>query len=231
MIHKARRRLGPALLAACLSTPAAAIAAQAEVNGPAATQNARLTPQDQETITQLERYLSGIGTLRARFRQTSSNGARASGDVWLDRPGKLRFEYDSPHPGLLVSNGHFVVYLDRELEQASYLPVSETPLWFLLKERIDMAATEDYRVAGVARDQGQVRLHVVQAGSEIGEPGSVTLTFQESPLQLTSWRIVDQQGITTEVMLRDPRFGVQVDSDKFDFGKLDLPDRQRNRRR
>jgi outer membrane lipoprotein-sorting protein len=217
-----QRFLGAALTAVLFATsaPPPALSSEAET----APQAASLAESDTETVARVERYLTGIETLHARFLQTSSNGATAEGEVWVDRPGRLRFEYDPPHPALLVSNGTLLVYLDRELDQASYVPVSETPLWFLIRERVDLDEADSYRLAGVERGPASLRIHIAQPGSAPGEPGSLTLVFQDSPLQLRKWRIVDQQGITTNVALLNPEFDVNVDGDRFDFGKLDLPE-------
>lgn len=206
--------------AACTGTPAAA--GQGDT-----TQAARLPDGDARAVSRVESYLDGIDTMHARFRQTSSNGARAQGEVWIDRPGKLRFEYDDPTPILLVSNGRMLLHYDKELEQTSYVPISETPLWFLVREDIDLSRIDDYELAKVERGEAGLRLHIVQDGGAPGEPGSLTLVFADEPLRLKQWTVVDQQGIRTRVALMNPKFGVAVDSDRFDFGELDLPDQTR----
>ncbi len=216
---------GPRSVArALLATLLVAMAAPAPGAASEPKQAARLSEADAELVAQVEAYLSGVDTLHARFRQVSSNGGRATGELWLDRPGKLRFEYDPPHPLLLVSNGRFLLHYDRELEQTSYVPISRTPLWFLIRERIDLSRAEDYALAGVSRSAERVVLHVVRDGAEPGEPGSIAVLFRRDPLQLAAWRIVDQQGITTTVRLENPAFGVDVAAKRFDFGELDLPE-------
>ena len=187
-------------------------------------QSARLPDSDAELVSQVEQYLSSVDTVHARFRQRSSNGATAKGEVWVDRPGKLRFEYDPPHPSLIVSNGRFLVHYDRELEQTSYVPVSRTPLWFLIRERIDLFEIEDYELADITRKPDGVWIDIVQTGSSPGEPGSVELRFMRDPLRLAGWSILDQQGIRTTVTLVEPEFGVKVAAERFDFGELDLPE-------
>lgn len=179
---------------------------------------------EREVVERIQDYLSEIDTLHARFLQVSEDGASAEGEVWVDRPGRLRFEYDPPHPALLVSNGRQLLYLDRDLEETSYIPISETPLWFLLKEDIDVADADDYRVAAVEQGEGEIHLDIVQPGGTPGQPGSVRLTFADSPLELKQWRIVDQQGATTEVILQNLRQDVRIDRSKFDFGAIDRPD-------
>lgn len=216
----ARRSLGALALAVSLALAPGAPASDGE-------QAARLPAADAELVSKVEQYLNAVDTVHARFRQRSSNGATATGEVWVDRPGKLRFEYDPPHPSLIVSNGRFLVHYDRELEQTSYVPVSQTPLWFLIRERIDLSQIEDYELAGIERRADGIRMDVVQAGSAPGQPGSVRLRFTRDPLQLVGWTIVDQQGIETTVTLVEPSFGATVAARLFDFGELDLPDRRR----
>lgn len=220
--RQARRMAAGAALAAlvlgCAPGPAVA---------DASAQTTRLPETDAELVAQLEQYLGGIDTLHARFRQTASNGTQATGEVWVDRPGKLRFEYDPPHPLLLVSNGRFLLHFDRELAQTSYVPISRTPLWFLIKDRIDLSETADYSLAGVQREAARITVQVVREGAKPGEPGSVALMFGRDPLRLAGWRIVDQQGITTTVRLVDPSFGADVAARRFDFGELDLPEQGR----
>jgi len=205
----------PLLAAALLAAPAAA------QNDP--DQRPQLSKADEAAVERVEDYLEGVDTMHAQFLQTSSNGTTARGEVWLHRPGKLRFEYDDPNPYMLVSNGTLLLYWDRELDQTSYVPISETPLWFLLEDEIDVSAADGYRIARVSQDKATLELQIVQEGSWVNEPGSVALIFQDDPLRLKKWRIVDQQGVATEVALLEPRFGVQVDPDLFDFGELDLP--------
>ena len=45
-----------------------------------------------QELRQVETYFNGIRTMQARFVQTSSNGQRATGRVFMSRPGKLRVE-------------------------------------------------------------------------------------------------------------------------------------------
>lgn len=216
------------ILFAVLAASVAVASAAAGESGPArqTAQTARLSEPDQETIKRVEDYLSGIETMHARFLQTASNGSTAKGEVWVQRPGKLRFEYEPPHPALIVSNGTLLLYYDKSLEQTSYVPISETPLWFLVRADIDMSRIEGYEVVAVDAEDKTLRIAIAQEGGKAGQPGSIVLVFQDDPLQLKKWRIVDQQGVTTEVALMDPRFGVTIDSAKFDFGALDLPERK-----
>jgi outer membrane lipoprotein-sorting protein len=174
--------------------------------------------QNAETLARLEAYLNQITTLHARFVQVSSNGAFAEGDLYLDRPGRLRFEYDPPHPALLIANGLTLLYYDRDLEQATFLPLWETPLWFLIRERVDLS--DGLEVVDIT--QGAAVIKVTVRGADDEGEAEVTLVFADRPISLHSWEIHDAQGITTQVALVNPQFGVSIDRALFEHGDLQI---------
>jgi outer membrane lipoprotein-sorting protein len=196
-----------AVTAAALALPAALPQAQQT-----AATNTR-TPEEAATLESIERYLNDISTVRARFLQVSSNGDYAEGWVHMSRPGKLRFEYDPPVPVLIIADSLNLVYFDRDLQQVTYLPLWETPLWFLLRGQVSFA--DEVRVIGFERSLGTVRVEVEQIDNE--QAGTVTLVFSTQPLALKKWEVTDAQGIVTTVSLMEPAFGVDVPADLFRF--------------
>lgn len=189
---------------------------------PAAAEVA-LSPDDSAAIRRALDYLNGIDTIKSRFVQISSNGAYAEGELLLDRPGKFRFDYDPPHPILMIANGLSFLYYDRELEQASFLPLWETPLWFLIRDEVKLS--DDLEVLGV--EQMAATLRVTLRDRDAPDAGTVTLVFSDRPLTLQKWELVDSQGIVTQVSLVDPRFGVEIDDEAFDYGDLQIQGGQR----
>ena len=187
---------------------------------------AALSPEDAEIVIRLEAYLNTITTLHARFVQVSSNGAVAEGDLYLSRPGRLRFEYDPPHPALLIANGTTLLYYDRELEQATFLPLWETPLSFLLRERVDLSDGVEI----VAIERGLAVLRVTIREGESGTDGELSLLFAEQPIALKAWEINDAQGIKTQVALLDVELGMEFDREIFRHGNLKLHYRDRRER-
>ncbi len=222
----------PLFAAALVGAPALAQdeAAQDESQTPAVTEEAAVPAQDveadAETLARLVDYLNGITSLKARFVQVSDNGAFAEGDLYLDRPGRLRFEYDPPHPALLIANGVTLLYYDRELEQATFLPLWETPLWFLVREEVDLE--DGVEVMGVERGPGTVR--VTLRMSEDGAEGQVTLVFSDQPVALHSWEVEDAQGILTRVAILNPRYGAELDESLFEHGDLQIHFQDRQNR-
>jgi len=216
---KLRRRLLGALAGALCAVVAPAVGAEP-------VQLAALSPDEVATVTRIERYLNDIKTMQARFVQVSSNGAYAEGEVYLDRPGHLRFDYDPPSPVLIIANGLSLLYYDKELKEATFLPLWETPLWFLIREEVRL----DDNVDIVAIEEALGTLRITLRDAESPDGGEVTLIFSDEPLALKKWELTDPQGIQTQVSLVNPVYGVEVDEDLFKYGDLEVY-RGRNRDR
>jgi outer membrane lipoprotein-sorting protein len=195
--------LAPVLAAFAAIPPAAA----------AAPRPLALSAEQQAELQKLAAYLNGIRTMTARFTQYSENGGLAEGQLYLERPGRMRFEYDPPSPILLVADGNFVIYFDKSLEQTSYLPIGSTPAWFLLRDNIRLGG--DVSVTGYEHTPGAIRVTLVQTKEP--DAGAVTLTFSDRPLELKQWSLVDAQGKRTTVALADVKLGVPLDKKLFVF--------------
>lgn len=181
----------------------------------ASVQAAQLTPGDQNALQRVEDYLNSITTLSARFQQADSAGKRASGHLYIQRPGKLRFEYDPPTPVLIVANGRFLIHYDRSLKTASYIDQKATPAWFLLAPRVELGG--DVTVTDVTRRDGRLLVTLVKT-RDPGQ-GKVTLIFDESPMRLEQWAVTDAQGVVTHVMLDEVEVGGRIDPKLFEFNE------------
>lgn len=172
------------------------------------------TPSREEQIRRIEAYLNGIKSVQSRFYQASTTGEEAAGTLSLERPGRLRIEYDPPSPMLIIADGRFLITFDRKLQQASYLPLSQTPAAVLLGEQIRLDGAE-FRVVMLQADADSIRATIERTDSP-GE-GRLALVFNEAPLRLHQWEVTDAQGIITAVVLEDPRFGVPLKRELFEF--------------
>ena len=172
---------------------------------------ARLTTQDKIDLKRVEDYLKSLSTLKSRFLQTSSNGSIASGKLFMSRPGKLRFEYDPPTSILMISDGIFLIYIDKDLDQVTHIFLKSTPVNFLVREDIRMDG--DITVTKITRSRGLLRL-TIRDTDEPGK-GSMTLIFADKPLALRKWTVIDAQNIRTNVMLAGVETGMKLDPRLF----------------
>jgi outer membrane lipoprotein-sorting protein len=177
---------------------------------------AKLSTEDSKDLKRIEAYLNGMKTLRAGFLQVSSNGGVATGKFMLARPGKMRFEYDPPAPILMVADGVFLIYIDKELEQVTHLWLNNTPIGFLVKE--DIKLNGDVTVTKFSK--GSNILHATLARSEEPEQGTITMIFSDNPLSLRKWTVTDAQGVKTTVTLSNLESAVTLDPELFKFNGL-----------
>ena len=172
---------------------------------------ARLTAQDKIDLKRVGDYLERLSTLKSRFLQTSSNGNVASGKLFISRPGKLRFEYDPPAPILIISDGIFLIYIDKDLDQVTHVFLKSTPVNFLVRKDIRMDG--DITVTKITRSPGLIRLTI--RDTDEPEKGSMTLIFADKPLALRKWTVIDAQNIRTNVMLAGVETGMRLDPRLF----------------
>jgi outer membrane lipoprotein-sorting protein len=180
-------------------------------------QAAVLTDADTASLHQVEAYLNGIHSLKARFLQIAPDGRTSTGTVWLQRPGRMRFEYDKPSPLLLVAGHGLVVFRDNQLDQTTNVPVGQTPLGLLLRDTITLSG--DVTVTDLQRPPGQLQITVTKTAA----PGDGSLTLllsaatQNSPFALAGWSVVDAQGRETQIRLSNITLGGDYDPKLFTF--------------
>jgi outer membrane lipoprotein-sorting protein len=171
------------------------------------------TPQDQADLARIETYLDGLKALKAHFLQVAPSGAISQGTVWLDRPGRMRFQYDPPSPLLLVAGHGLVVFYDKSLNQTSNIPIGHTPLGILLADHVRLSG--DVTVTGMQHLPGQIQVSLVRTASP-GD-GTLTLIFADNPLTLRQWTVVDAQRQETRVTLYNAELGGNFDQKLFEF--------------
>lgn len=175
-----------------------------------------------EGLAQANSSLNAIQRLQGRFMQTSPGGARASGTLYLQRPGRLRFEYDPPATMLIVSDGSVVSMRDTELRTTERTPLRSTPLNLILGQTINLE--RDARVLRVSRAGPWL---MITARDRRGQTdGQITLQFHGPNAELRSWDVIDATGARTRIALSDI-----TQPASFDRSLFRLEDIVSNRRR
>jgi outer membrane lipoprotein-sorting protein len=176
-------------------------------------------------LARVNETLNAIARLQGRFVQTSPGGASAAGAFYLERPGKLRFEYDPPATLLIVSDGSVVSLRDTALRTTERTPLRSTPLNLILRSTIDLE--RHARVLRVARSGAWL---MVTARDRSGQTdGQITLNFFGDQTELRSWDVFDATGARTRVTLSDVVRPEALDPSLFRLPDV-LSDRPRNRR-
>src|SRR5947209_2990731 len=149
-------------------------------------------------IDRVNVYLMSVQNLVGDFVQVGPDGRRSEGKIYLQKPGRVRFEYKPPSPIELVSDGNSLVVRDRKLETQDLYPLSQTPLRFLLADRIDLL--KETNVTAVSADDTFISL-AIEEKQTLGGTHKVLLMFSVKDMQLKQWTITDPQGYDTTVAL------------------------------
>jgi outer membrane lipoprotein-sorting protein len=174
---------------------------------------AALAPQDTAVLQRVAAYLQGIHTMTAKFQQAVDGGGDATGYLWVQRPGRMRFQYDPPNQLLMFADSFSVYYWDPELKQMSQVALKSTPAWFLLRDPISF--TDGVTVTRFEHSGNTVQVTVVQTAEP--DQGSLTMEFTENPLVLRQWIVVDQKGKVTHVTLSQTQYGMALDPNLFQY--------------
>jgi len=160
--------------------------------------------------------LAAAKTARGRFVQLAPNGSVTKGDFALQRPGRMRFDYDDPTPILIVANGTTVAMEDSDLETVDRVPLSSTPLGLVLDDELDFET--EARVTDVQKTTSEIAITMEDRRGEA--EGVLTLYFDPASYQLTSWRTLDANQQVTRVVLEDIETNVRLSPRLF---RLDDP--------
>ncbi len=173
---------------------------------------AALDPRQRAIVERISAYLTNLRTLIGEFKQVAPDGSRTQGEFYLMRPGKLRFEYADPSPILLVADGRSVIVRDRNLATQDEVLISQTPLRFLLADRVDLL--RDTNIVAVYGDN--IFNTVVIEESQIMRGNyRVMLMFDAQRGQLKQWVVTDPQGQDTTVAVFNLDTTTKPDPDLF----------------
>jgi outer membrane lipoprotein-sorting protein len=147
-------------------------------------------------VDRVSLYLSSINTLVGDFVQVGPDGTKSQGQFYLQKPGRVRFEYNPPNPIDITADGRLVSVRNRDLATQDLFPLSQTPLRFILSDRIDLR--RETTIVGVYADDIFATVVIEEKQPMIGT-SRLMMMFDAKTLQLKQWTVTDAQGFDTTV--------------------------------
>jgi outer membrane lipoprotein-sorting protein len=139
----------------------------------------------------------------------------------MERPGKVRFDYNRPSRQKIISDGKYLAIEDHDMNTADRYPLDSTPFRLLLKDKVDLA--NDANIISV--DMGEELAVLTLEDKENQGRGQIRLFFQWPEIQLAEWIISDAQGLDTRIQLGELKIDEKPDPKLFTFTKsIGLPD-------
>jgi outer membrane lipoprotein-sorting protein len=141
-------------------------------------------------------YLTSLNVLSGNFVQIGPDGSRSKGDFYIHKPGRVRFEYDAPSQIVMIADGSSLAVRDRKLATQDIYPLSQTPLRYLLADKIDLM--RDTNVVAVTSDDLYSSVTIEERSPIVGT-SRMMLMFNQRDGQLKQWTVTDPQGYDTTV--------------------------------
>lgn len=179
------------------------------------------SPDQAEIIGKVNAYFNEMTNIEGEYLQTDPDGSTKKGYFYLERPGKVRFDYNRPSRQKIISDGEYLAIEDHDLNTADRYPLDSTPFRLLLKDKVDLANDADI----IAVDIGEDVVVLTLEDKENKGRGQIRLFFEWPEVKLSEWIISDAQGLDTRIQLGDLKVGEKPDPKLFTFTKsIGLPD-------
>lgn len=155
-------------------------------------------------------HFSKVRTMTGEFVQFGPRGEQTGGKFYIQRPGKIRFNYEAPSNFRVIADGTSVAIDNRKLNTMDVYPLSKTPLKMLLDDHIDLSGSQ---VKSVKQDDD---LTTIQLGDkQVFGNSKITMMFDPSTYELRQWTITDAQGKDTTVMIFNTKQDMALDDSLF----------------
>ena len=182
------------------------VLALAQVTGPfVSTADAQAA-----TAQRIADHFASVRTMMGEFVQFGPRGEQTGGKFYIERPGKVRFNYEAPSNFRVTSDGTTVVLENTKLRTADIYPLSRTPLKLLLDDRIDLSGN---KVRAVKEEDDLTTIQL--ADKSVFGDSTITMMFDPASFELRQWTITDAQGKDTTVMIFNVEQGVVFDPSVF----------------
>lgn len=229
---------GPAIAVPSVAVPGGVLAAAQEAPPPSpalpppadAPAEGDVSPDDADAPSAaalaagaalVEEYLTSLDTVRARFLQALHDAqgrlqSESRGEMLLRRPGRLRWEVQTPYPQLLVADGEALWVYDPDLEQVTVralaATLADTPASLLVNEG---DFRERFVVTAVRGDEATGRVVRLEPRDGAGDFVHVDLTFRDG--ELVRMEATDRLDQRTRITFEDVERGLRLRRSLFRF--------------
>jgi outer membrane lipoprotein-sorting protein len=175
-----------------------------------ATSPASDSSADYQTAQKIADHFSSIKTMEGEFVQFGPRGDQVGGHFYIERPGRLRFDYDTKSNFKVIADGKSVAISNPRMKTWNLYPLDKTPLTLLLANKIDLSGDKLKSVK-----QGPDLITVKLSDRSVFGNSLLTMMFDPKSYALRQWTITDPQGKDTTVMIFNVKDGVSLDPSLF----------------
>ena len=167
---------------------------------------------DKIPLNEISRYLNSIRTLQGQFTQVNPDGSISTGTVYIQRPGRVRFEYNNDNTLVMASAGNVAIFDPKSSGGPQQYPLSQTPLSIILDSNVNLGR------ANMVTAHGETQNATVVTAQDPQHPeyGNIQMVFT-NPTQLRQWVVTDDSGQKTTVILGELRSVNSIPASRFNI--------------
>ncbi len=177
----------------------------------------------QDTVKKISDHFTKVPTMAGEFIQFDPKGNQTNGKFYIQRPGKIRFNYNDPTPIKIISNGKTVAVNNRKLKTWDFYPLKKTPLSLVLGSKM---ALDPKTIRNVTSDADLTT--IVMGDDRIFGNSEITMMFDPTTFDLRQWIIKDAQGKETTVMIFNVQKNIKIPAAYFKVDQLAIQNRLKN---
>lgn len=155
-------------------------------------------------------HFTNVKTMMGEFVQFGPRGEQTGGKFYIERPGRLRFNYEPPADFRVIADGKSVALINNKMKTADLYSLRNTPLKLILDEEIDLSGN---KVKGVREEADLTTIQL--ADRNLFGNATIAMMFDPQTYDLRQWTITDAQGKDTTVMIFNVQEGVTFDPSVF----------------
>ncbi|MGB5560131.1 MAG: outer membrane lipoprotein carrier protein LolA [Paracoccaceae bacterium] len=171
------------------------------------------------SLAAISDYLNSLTSAEAEFTQVNDDGTISTGRIFINRPGRIRFEYNPPDASLVMAgSGEVVIFDNKSNATPERFPLASTPLAIILKPTVNLGQAR--MVVGHTSDATTTT--VTAQDPDHPEYGNIQLVFTDNPVELRQWIVTDAADQQTTVILGELKTGGTLSPRMFDIrGELE----------
>jgi outer membrane lipoprotein-sorting protein len=185
-----------------------------QAQAPQPAPQAAVAESDMEIVQKINGYFNGMTNLSGAFVQTDPDTKQKHGKFYMERPGKVRFDYAPPSQLKIISDGQYLAIEDHDLNTTDRYPIDMTPFRLLLSETVDLM--KDANILGIEQGDSDI---VIAVEDRKGGSGRIRLFFNKADMSLKEWTITDAQGLDTRIQVANLEQNKQLAPELFEFSK------------
>ncbi|MCH2163610.1 MAG: outer membrane lipoprotein carrier protein LolA [Marinovum sp.] len=152
------------------------------------------------SLNALSNYLNALQSSKSTFTQINADGTISTGEFYIKRPGRARFNYNPPEKAFVVVGGGAVAIFDGKTgSPPEQYPIGNTPLKYILQKNLDLAKS------GIVKGHSFDGTATIVSAQDPDHPqnGTIEMVFTNNPVELRQWVIRQQGGEEVTVILGD----------------------------